>query len=429
MGRPHSRHDDVRRHLRRALALSVLGTVCVAAVLQPISASAAPAPVATVALPPSDSAIVHCGTTIYSGRCTCRPRKPSPRRHSKSHIAGAPFPCESTTAYYLHLRSTARDDVAVIEQRLERIEKNTQPDGFWPRLGESTLFDLIASYLAHPVVDWALVPLGIVGGWLARRLGLRKLRHERAMSEAPDRGVSGRGWVLTGNWLMGMSAALLAVRLLGIRPGAVSVPSQAPPSVALVLQRLDAIEQRLSLLTPEKPWSPVEMVAALALLAIAVIVILALVSRAWHMTQTSLDTPSTAPSALPDRRFIPALVLALLLLLLPYPAQALILPFLVRYLLTALLDVLPLHPDGAVELFVRRHFALIGFFAVFGVWLGFFGTLKNLTEPVSDGVVEWLERSQQERGWMLRYGWRLLPGLLAFLTAIPTWRAIRKQLS
>jgi hypothetical protein len=114
-------------------------------------------------------------------------------------------------------------------------------------------------------------------------------------------------------------------------------------------------------------------------------------------------------------------------LLLPYPADTLVLPFIVQYFIIAFFNIVRLYPNRNLKQIVTRHYSLIIIIAVFGVWWNFGETIQLFLDPFWNANRS-LPYNNILRNWVigLDFAWRIAPILLAVIVAVPHWRHIRK---
>lgn len=130
---------------------------------------------------------------------------------------------------------------------------------------------------------------------------------------------------------------------------------------------------------------------------------------------------------LPDKELFAAILLALVILLLPYPTDTFLLPFIIQYFIFAFFDIVHLYPNQHLKEIVIRRYSLLIFFAEFGVWFSFLSALRNFLYPVWNIIhriivqgfladfVRWLDSS-----------WEFAPLVLAVIIAVPSWLRLKK---
>ena len=119
------------------------------------------------------------------------------------------------------------------------------------------------------------------------------------------------------------------------------------------------------------------------------------------------------------------LVLALVLLLLPYALGTLLLPFVVPYLIMAFFHVVQLYPDARVRDMATGHYRLVVFVVELGVWWSFFTTLQRIFTPFWYGVRNLYYSStllpiDPYLDLLINWSWTLLPLLAAAIAAFLT---------
>ena len=297
------------------------------------------------------------------------------------------------------LRSAVHDELQAVIARIDSIAKNVKHEP-WK--------DLLTDFATQAAYERVVNPLlslflSFILGWVGWKV--RKGASKDAKEADP---LLAR----IGSLLLLLSLGLL---LLGIALAFASAVSTMVTTLA------ESFPSPRGFSLPASLNIALLIVTALALTAIVVLMFV----RSGPYPMGALPTAATPVSPTSAHLLIPAFVLALILLLLPYPADALIMPFILNHFLLALMEVLPLHPDQRVLEFVRRHFKVLCYFAFFGVWLQFFDSIQLLSAPLTDGLLEWLQRGPwMDRGhsdwpWLVRLGWRAAPELLALLIAVP----------
>ena len=119
------------------------------------------------------------------------------------------------------------------------------------------------------------------------------------------------------------------------------------------------------------------------------------------------------------------LVLALVLLFLPYALGTLLLPFVVPYLIMAFFHVVQLYPDARVRDMATGHYRLVMFVVELGVWWSFFTTLQRIFTPFWYGVRNLYYSStllpiDPYLDLLINWSWTLLPLLAAAIAAFLT---------
>lgn len=143
------------------------------------------------------------------------------------------------------------------------------------------------------------------------------------------------------------------------------------------------------------------------------------------------------PYTLPREFAFTSGLLVLIVLLVPWPVEGLMLPFLLRYFLLAVFDSVSLFPRNRPKRWVIRHYSVLVFLAAYGVWLGFvraiLGIFAPLITPVLVGLAAGITKFEFGNVNPYLVGSisvipEVAPALIALLLALPEWRALRKEI-
>lgn len=134
---------------------------------------------------------------------------------------------------------------------------------------------------------------------------------------------------------------------------------------------------------------------------------------------------------LTDRSLLNALLLALIFLVLPYPVDTFILPFILQYFMLAFFDIVRLYPSQYLKQLVIKRYSILIFLAVCGAWLNFGDTIQSFLYPFwytnRDALYRY-DLNGVSRTWSIWLDliWEMVPLLIAVLATVPQWRHIRE---
>lgn len=147
-----------------------------------------------------------------------------------------------------------------------------------------------------------------------------------------------------------------------------------------------------------------------------------------------IPSESQGTSNILDKNLAPAAFLVFILLLLPYPVDTFLLPFLLQHFLFAAFDVVRLYPNLQLKRIVVRHYSTVVFLAEFGVWTSFFNAFQDYFYPLWAIGREYLNQivynavgQNSGSNWpvptyaIVELGWSILPTALGLIIAIPGW--------
>lgn len=119
------------------------------------------------------------------------------------------------------------------------------------------------------------------------------------------------------------------------------------------------------------------------------------------------------PYNLPREFLFTSILLVLLIILLPSPADAFFLPFLIRNIVIVIFDAIWLYPNRYVKNIFFRYYSQMILLAEIGVWWNFLRTIVSFFEP-----------------FLYRLSYILEIGLpvVAIILAIPNWRSLKAEI-
>lgn len=139
------------------------------------------------------------------------------------------------------------------------------------------------------------------------------------------------------------------------------------------------------------------------------------------------------PYEFPKEFVFRSVLLVLFIMLLPWPVDTLLLPFIVRYFVLTFFDSVWLFPNLSIKTIVIKHYSLIIFFAVFGVWFQFFNAIGTFIIPVLNSMIMTQYNLSEFSIWntilvSLPSIFNMLPVPLALLSSAIDWRYIRDEI-
>jgi hypothetical protein len=147
--------------------------------------------------------------------------------------------------------------------------------------------------------------------------------------------------------------------------------------------------------------------------------------------ESEVEIAVKKPYTLPREFVFRSALLVLLLLLLPWPVDVLLLPFLVRYFILTFFDAIWLYPNRNVKNFVIRHYSLLIFLAEFGVWLGFLQALQSILSPIWSGFLAILINSAPSIDTtvaiVLAQILNVTPILIGIFLGVLGWRSLKHE--
>lgn len=359
----------------------------------------------------------------------------------------------STPAYpsASEIRQTLKSDFDQINARLDGISQKTEP---------SHLVNIVDNLISNGI--WALLVA------VASFLGLARIfigaRARRSGTESPDSKYDNLAGPLNLAFIF-ILVMLIAYFLIPMLLFVGQTTMQAIGQVQLdsISQKLDRIENQLNgqpqVTPPVLPNlnyssnSPTNNIpdwqfplgASIAMLAFfmgVAVVISRNQAKIYGIEFFNVDWQQVG------RKLLPAVFLILVLDLLPYPIDTFLLPILIPFFMFAFFDVVTLLPNQHLKRLVVRHYSLIIFIAVFGVWNGVFEFIQRIAYPIWNGIDSGFQSAIEsfihnpnviqrpsfisQRLWeylpysLPYFAWEWLPLILALFFAIIPWRQIRK---
>ena len=148
--------------------------------------------------------------------------------------------------------------------------------------------------------------------------------------------------------------------------------------------------------------------------------------------ESQVELALRKPYEFPKEFVFRSALLVLFIMLLPWPVDTLLLPFLIRYFLLAFFDAVWLFQNTKVQKTVIKYHSLIIFFAVFGVWYSFFHAIGSVLIPVLNSmlVTQYNLAKYSDLNTLLislPAIFDMLPFPMGLLTAFMDWRHIRDE--
>ncbi|MBL8099689.1 MAG: hypothetical protein JNK81_10930 [Anaerolineales bacterium] len=137
------------------------------------------------------------------------------------------------------------------------------------------------------------------------------------------------------------------------------------------------------------------------------------------------------PYTFPREFLFTSALLIIFLMLLPWPVDSLLLPFLLKQFLITFFEAVQLFPNENIKAAVFRFHKPLIFFASFGVWLNFLNVLLSFVSPLFNGLIASLMSTTNIPIGLLN-GLSIintsLPTFLAFFIALNDWRILLKEI-
>lgn len=303
------------------------------------------------------------------------------------------------------IRDALGQDLGEITGLLHTISETVKPEGWAQEVTESFRDEFLWEYIGSPVSAWVLSLLGLIFASIRTALGFgqKKKEAEAETQKRPTRKLI-LGLDLATIVIFVAILVLLLVRSSLVRMA--TAPTLTTRDLDTVVERLDRLDRTLQGIvvtevsqtpTPTvqeygdeaQPDSRVQelganinpIVTLVLLISLAINIVLILVPRwrAKHLEPPMAQTRITAHN-LSDERILNAVPLALIAILLPYPASALVLPFILPFFLFSFFDAVYLYPNRYLKGIVKRYWLLV-LLASFGAWLRFADAMVFILEP------------------------------------------------
>ena len=328
--------------------------------------------------------------------------------------------CPSVEEIHNELRS----DFLEINQRLINVEQELGKD----KIVESVRDEFVSNILWEIVnpIFWALIgTIPVIGKLIYKRKINQATVDGKSVSET-DSKIYSFFDLLT---IVYVAVTVIVLFALALR-GTMSPGLNDNRSLNAIVDRLDRIEDKLQ----ETSYSgqaqmmvgDINFVIVFLLFVSVAANVMLVKLYGGEMKQTKSGSGKISngtKNILLDSDTFPAVLLALFLLLLPHPADTLLLPFVVKYYLVAFLQIVDLYPDRSLSYIILKNYSAIVFLSYFGVWYGFLSTLLNYFQPfwnVFQSV--YLQDELGIQYYWTYFAWRMIPMLLSVVVAIPQWR-------
>ncbi|HEY0605399.1 MAG TPA: hypothetical protein VGD58_20930 [Herpetosiphonaceae bacterium] len=219
------------------------------------------------------------------------------------------------------------------------------------------------------------------------------------------------------------------------------LPTPTPTSLPIIVNP-PGFEPDSSLLDEPAPGVTGTMLFFSGLfLATLILIALWILKYIRSSRNVRFDTATTGAtiqvSGLPiDTGVLAAILLALIIMLLPYPADIFLLPVIVPYLVLTFFELVILYPSVALKAFINRRYSLFVFLAVFGSWASLFEVISYYLSPIwgtfpsfitevffSSAGVENMVSREIVRSFLANS----IPLILALIVAIPGSIRLRKS--
>jgi hypothetical protein len=338
-----------------------------------------------------------------------------------------------------------QDDFAKINSSIEEIKQQTWLSHL------SNIFDNFVSNII-----WAIL-VGIASFLSILKAALKfKINRDKARGIAPNNRIENleATFEVSLNIILFIAGVYL-ILALSFANRQSSTPIDNRTELSVISERLGNIEKQLELLAKSgnqnTPINPPEQNQPLDnflrqvnkhTLAILLTSLLAnfLLILVYGGRRLQLNIKSNPPNFgltnTFDQEIYTAIFLALILLLLPYPAETFLLPFILQYLILAFLDLIRLYPNLQIKKTVIRNYSLIILFAELGVWASFIDLIIQYLNKYLIQMLRWVleivvpNSSAQISNEFSQFVVQYLPAvalpLLTLILAIPDWLNIRK---
>ena len=348
-------------------------------------------------------------------------------------------PSPSPTPAYLSAQAiqTIQSNLETINAKLDGISKKTEPADL-----SNILDDLIANGL------WAILIA------LESILGTAILVVWGKSKQDEERGKSPRSSYLTRSLIFGLILILIMLIAYFTIPilifiGQTNIQTSDQMQLNSISQQLDHVETRLNtqpqatpslLPSPIHPsnlnttnnldWLiPTAISSGLLLLFLgAAVVIAGNQTKFYEIESSKIEWQELGT------KLLPAGFLVLILYLLPSPIDTFLMPILVPFFIVAFFNVVILYPNQHLKRLVIKHYSMIIFIAVFGVWYGVFQRIQEYSYPIWDtanGIfrsnIEATANNQFLNG-LPQLMWGVLPLALSIVFSLAPWRTNSKHL-
>lgn len=351
-------------------------------------------------------------------------------------------PSTTLTATLLHpseqeISDALSEEFNEIKVFLQKIVQNTEPPNALietsGNIASNVFSNFLWEYMFNPLVTILLTFIGSfsVVGKIALKIKDNRIASKGKVSSKTDKKLNSILDVIIIAYVV--IFVLFLLNVLFITQGAVQI--QSNNEITPIIERLDRIENLLqtqpdsdnSNSQVENYYSGRNLYIILALLlSVGANLLLLFIyggrQKNYELTESSPMNIQVSDST--DKHILPAVLLALILLLLPYPVDTLLLPFIVQYFMLAFFDVVYLYQNQHLKRIVIRHFSLLILLAEFGVWFSFFEAFRRLFFSAWNSIqplVQDTPYAELISGQLIFDFWEIAPFPLAVLLAIPGW--------
>ena len=334
---------------------------------------------------------------------------------------------DNTFVTLKNIRSILHEELQETTRLLDTINQKVSPRGFVARVADEAPTKIFWDFLVKPIVGWLFALLGTLAifGKLTVSLRLRKARQEGHTSPIDERANS----IITVVWyvlmilFVAMSVLIASASNVALRTSSIVMPDIAD-RLMRIEKLLGSLQQTVSP-NPQINANPVLLVVAIFSILGLIVVSLTHSGHGVLLWPAPSVSPSTAGYGDAGKMLVAPIVLALIILMLPYPAKTLLLPFIFTYFIVAFFDLLHVYPNPGILRIVLKRYSILIYLAYYGVWSAFFGTILGLLDPFWIIIENSTLRDHGTTQEILRYSWQWAPIIMAMLAAIPGWRKVR----
>lgn len=330
------------------------------------------------------------------------------------------------------IMKTLKDEFSLTRSLLEKINKKVIPPSRIENIQDEFISNFLWEYIGSRLIAGVLAAVASLS--ILTKIAVKLRLHKQSqVSGAPPSQTAIKIDAAVNGVMLVIVILFVLILISFLATGGNRLNPTSSSELTAISERLNQIENKLIPATVAEGHSTVNFNPVLFLvtaLSLGGILVLALTSdRRQTQLEPAIKLPEMQPTseAIIARLFTP-IVLALIILLLPYPVDALLLPFIVAYLITAFFEILRLYTNPTLMKIVVKHYSLLIYLAHFGVWFGFFNTLKIFLEPVWFVLSQsTFSRESNVPRLIVEFLWSWSTLGLAIIVAIPGWRRVKKE--
>lgn len=327
-----------------------------------------------------------------------------------------------------NIRTIFRDELKETTYLLNSLDQKVSPRTFFETIKNEAPSKIFWDFICEPLVRWLVMLIGTLSifGKILIALRIKKVKEEGGKSPIAEKAN-------TLFELLSYIIILLFVATLASTPPLQTTTNHADgTAIAQIADRLTNIENLIKTFDSNQPPQKDNINILLFIVAtISTICLFVAIFTRWNEKylprQAQLSNTATISDVYPNKQLVPPLVLMLVLFMLPYPADTIILPFVLSIFITSFLDLLRDYPNPRLLNIVARRYSVIIYTAYYGAWSSMFYAAKSFLDPLWIAVIQLQLNGHSNIYVGLNYVWQWAPIFIAIIVAIPGWRRMKRE--